>query len=183
MARAGLTPESVLGTAIDVIDDEGPHALTLAAVAKRVGVATPSLYKHVGGLPELRLLVGIRVLEQLTDRVTTAVIGHSGAEALRAFMLAYRHYVIEHPHRYAAMPQHVIDNADWQAASERLLGVLYALARGSGVTGADAVHLIRGVRATAHGFATLQAAGAFQLGEDVDESYGGLVDLLATRLP
>jgi AcrR family transcriptional regulator len=46
MPRVGLTHERVVAEAAVVADEVGLESLTLAAVAKRVGVAIPSLYKH-----------------------------------------------------------------------------------------------------------------------------------------
>src|SRR5690242_18279625 len=104
MPRAGLSPQAVVDLAISVIDEHGPHALTLAAVAHRAGVATPSLYRHVDGLDQLRTLVGVRILEELTERFTAAALGRSHDESVSALMRAYRDYVREHPARYLAMP-------------------------------------------------------------------------------
>lgn len=105
MPRAGLSPDAVVDLAVDHVDDHGPAALTLAAVAARAGVATPSLYKHVGSLAELRSLVSLRGWQELTERIADAVIGRSGEEALRGLLPAYRSYVVQHPNRYRAMHQ------------------------------------------------------------------------------
>lgn len=183
MARAGLSREAVVDAAVAHIDAEGPQALTLAAIAAKTGVATPSLYKHVKGLPELRRLVGVRVMNELADRTTAAVIGHSGAKAVRAFMLAYRKYALDHPHRYAAMPQSPDPDPELVAAGHRLLDILFAVLAGCGVTGTPAVDLVRGIRAAGHGFAVLQSGGAFQQNEDVDDSYLALIDRFTVSLP
>ncbi|GAA4904229.1 TetR/AcrR family transcriptional regulator [Stackebrandtia albiflava] len=156
--------------------------MTLAAVAKLATVATPSLYKHVAGLPELRTLVGVRVMDELTERVTAAVLGHGGVAGLERFMRAYRSYVADHPRRYAAMPQRPSDDPRWAAASDRLVGVLFAQLDGCGLTGSAAVDRARAIRAAVHGFATLEAAGGFQLAEDVDASYRHLTELLTAGL-
>jgi AcrR family transcriptional regulator len=60
--RAGLTTEAVVTLALEVVDESGPEALTLAKVAERAGVAAPSLYKHVKGLADLRRLIDLRVV-------------------------------------------------------------------------------------------------------------------------
>ncbi|MFD0774950.1 TetR family transcriptional regulator [Streptomonospora algeriensis] len=52
--RAGLTPAAVTEEAARLCDEEGFDQLSLSAVAKRCGVAVPSLYKHVGGRAALR---------------------------------------------------------------------------------------------------------------------------------
>src|SRR5690349_5761165 len=104
MPRAGLSSAVVVDTAIEVLDQHGPAGLTLAAVASRAEVAAPSLYKHVASLAELRRLIGQRVLEELTDRFSAAVMGLSGDAAVAALMRAHRAYAVDHPHRYSAMP-------------------------------------------------------------------------------
>ncbi|MEV1143797.1 TetR family transcriptional regulator, partial [Micromonospora sp. NPDC049799] len=53
MPRAGLTPQTVVRAAADLADEVGLDRLTLAAVAARLGVALPSLYKHVRGADAL----------------------------------------------------------------------------------------------------------------------------------
>ncbi|MCZ7414517.1 TetR/AcrR family transcriptional regulator [Streptomyces sp. WMMC897] len=181
MPRAGLTPDAVVEHAVRLIDDSGPAALTLGAVAQRAGVATPSLYKHVGGLPQLRLLISVRVLDELTERTAAAVLGRSGDEALTAFLRAYRAYVRGHPNRYTALRQQPEPALD--AAAGRLLDVLLAVLRGRGLHGSEAVHAARCLRSAAHGFAVLEAAGGFGLPEDLDTSYAVLVGTLTAGLP
>src|SRR5258708_40077532 len=97
MPRAGLNRAAVADAALEIVDADGPAALTLAAVAARTGVATPSLYKHVGSLAELRSLVAVRILDELTAQATAAVLGRSGDEAREALMRAYHGYAARHP--------------------------------------------------------------------------------------
>lgn len=182
MPRAGLSTEAVVDAAVAVLDDGGPDALSLAAVAARTGVAAPSLYKHVDGLGELRRRLAVRSMNELADRLTAAVLGRSRDDALRAAMTAYRGYALEHPNRYAALPQYPVPDPDLAAAGDRVVGVILAVLRGYGLDGSDAIHVARSVRAAAHGFAALQAAGGFQLAEDPDTSYQRLVDLIVAGL-
>lgn len=182
MPRAGLSTDAVVDAAIAVLEDGGPEALTLAAVASRTGVATPSLYKHVSSLGELRRLVAVRSMNELADRVAEAALGRSRDDALRAAMIAYRRYALEHPNRYAALPQHPVPDPELAAAGDRVLQVILAVLRGYGLEGSAAIHAARSVRAAAHGFAALQTAGGFQLAEDPDTSYERLIDLLAVGL-
>ena len=64
--RAGLSADRVTALALEIVDRDGPDALTLARVAESAGVATPSLYKHIGGLADLRDRVSVRVVAELT---------------------------------------------------------------------------------------------------------------------
>ena len=66
MPRAGLTRERIIGEAAIVADEVGLDRLTLAAVAQRCGVSLPGLYKHVGGLEEVRRGISILGVGELT---------------------------------------------------------------------------------------------------------------------
>ncbi|HJY03666.1 MAG TPA: TetR family transcriptional regulator, partial [Streptosporangiaceae bacterium] len=50
MPRAGLTEARVVDEAEQMADEVGLSGLTLAALADRLGVRYPSLYKHVDGM-------------------------------------------------------------------------------------------------------------------------------------
>jgi AcrR family transcriptional regulator len=182
MPRAGLSPDAVVNAAIGLLDTAGPEGVTLAAVAAVTGVATPSLYKHIDSLDSLRRLIAVRSMNDLADRLTTAVLGRSQDDALRALMIAYRDYALAYPNRYAALPQQPDPDPDLAAAGTRIVEVILAVLRGYGIEGPDAIHATRAVRAAAHGFASLQAAGAFQLAEDLDTSYDRLIGMLITGL-
>jgi AcrR family transcriptional regulator len=180
VARASLSTDAVVDIALRILDEEGVPALTLSAVAGRAGVATPSLYKHVRNLADLRELVSIRILNELADRGTTAVLGRSGDEALREFMLAWRDYVIRHPGRYAFLiqtPEPALDDA-----ADRLLGILFAVLRSYGLRDSEAIHAARALRSAVHGFTSLEAAGGFGLPEKLDDSYEFLIRMVIAGL-
>jgi AcrR family transcriptional regulator len=181
--RAGLSTTAVVDAALAIIDEHGADALTLAAVAQHTGVAPPSLYKHVGGLAELRTLVGARVLEEMTDRFTRAALGRSGDEAVEVLMHAYRAYVTEHPARYATAPADALHDPRTAEAGRRLLEVFLAVLRSYGLTDSAAIHTTRCLRAVVHGFASIEASGGFGLPEDLDESYAQLVRMTIASLP
>lgn len=183
MPRAGLSPDAVVDAAVAVVDEIGPDALTLAAVANRAGVATPSLYKHVRNLAEVRQLVTVRVMEELTDRLREAALGRSRDDAVHALMRAYRAYVVAHPARYAAMDQQAGPEPRVAAAADRLLGIILAVLRGYGLEGPGLVHAARCLRSSVHGFAVLEAAGGFGLPEDLEESYELLITMVTGGLP
>ncbi|MEV7781521.1 TetR-like C-terminal domain-containing protein [Kitasatospora sp. NPDC088351] len=183
MPRVGLTPDQVVGHALALIDEQGPEALTLAAVAGRAGVATPSLYKHVsGGLAELRRLVAVRVTEELADRLAEAALGRGGGDAVAAVLRAYHAYATEHPHRYNALPQAPRPDDDLTRAAGRLVGVIVAVLREYGLDGPEAIHAARTVRSVAHGFASLSIGGGFQLAEDLSVTQDRLIAVLTSGL-
>ncbi|MET9226482.1 WHG domain-containing protein [Lentzea sp. NPDC003310] len=180
--RPRLTTAKVVDAALELLDEQGADALTLAAVAARTGVATPSLYKHVASLGELRAHVGVRVLEDMTERFTATVLGRSGDEAVAALLHAYRAYVREHPHRYAAAPMDPLHDELQQAAGQKLMEVLFATLRGYGLEGSAAVHATRRLRVIAHGFASIESSGGFGLPEGLDDTYDQLVRMFLDDL-
>ncbi|WP_433085623.1 TetR/AcrR family transcriptional regulator [Dactylosporangium sp. CA-052675] len=176
MPRAGLSPAAVVEAALRVVDAGGPEALTLAAVAGECGVATPSLYKHVAGLPELRALLAVRIIDEFTAEATAAILGRSGDAALEALAFAYRDYVTRCPHRYAFMPQRIDPDPGVTAAADRFLAVVFAVFKGYDLSDDQVVHATRVLRAALHGFAVLRTG--FQMGQDVEVTYRVLVQTL-----
>ncbi|MFI7104934.1 TetR/AcrR family transcriptional regulator [Nonomuraea sp. NPDC050227] len=180
MPRAALSRDTVVDLAVCLVDENGPEALTLSALAARAGVATPSLYKHVRNLAELRELLSVRITDEITDELAQAVLGRSRDEAVGALMDAWRAYVTRHPHRYAMVIQQ--PHPGMRASGERLMGIMLAALRGYGLEGSDAIHAARCLRATAHGFAVLEASGGFGLPERLDESYDLLKHMVVAGL-
>ncbi|MGK5743022.1 TetR/AcrR family transcriptional regulator [Micromonospora sp. URMC 103] len=181
MPRAGLNEQAVVREAARLVDEVGYQQLTLAALAGRLGVALPSLYKHIRGADALAQKLSALVTAELATELTTAGVGRAGADALRAIADAYRAYARRHPGRYPAT-QRVPDQADPEhvAAGERAVGAIYAVLRGYGLTGDDAVDAARVLRSALHGFVSLEAAGGFGLPRDVDRSYEQLVTAMDT---
>jgi AcrR family transcriptional regulator len=183
MPRVGLSTTAVVDIALTLIDEGGPNALTLAGIAHRAGVATPSLYRHVGGLDELRALVGARILEEMTDRLTSAVLGRSRDDAVAALMRACRAYAQQYPARYLAMPLDPLHDPALLAAGTRQLEVVLAVLRGYRITDSAAIHTIRCLRAAIHGFVSLEAGGGFGLPENLDQTYEQLIKIFIASLP
>lgn len=184
MPRAGLTVATVVAAAAHLADREGFDAVTPAAVARTVGVRTPSLYAHVDGAEDLRVGVQTLALEEMADAVSAAVAGRSGRQALQALADAYRDYARAHPGRYAASRRPVDpDRTETVAAGRRHSALLGAVLAGYGLDGPDAVHAVRLVGSTVHGFVTLEATGGFDHSEPgSDLSWTRVVDALDLAL-
>lgn len=182
MPRAGLSPAVVTDVALALVDADGPAALTLAAVAARVGVATPSLYKHVASLADLRDLLAVRLFDELTATLTSAALGRSGDDAISALAGAYHRYVLAHPHRYALMPQMPDTSPAVAVAGARVVEVFFAALKGFGFDEADQIHATRVLRSSLHGFAVLVSGGGFGMPEDIEVTRERLVATLLTGL-
>ena len=191
MPRVGLTSSIVIREAADLADEIGYDALTLTALASRLNVAVPSLYKHVAGLDDLRRGVALMAVEELGG-VLRAATDEGGAEGehagptgdegrpgrdLRALATAYRRYALDHPGRYAATVRAApAGDRELQAASDATLRTVFELLEASGLRGDDVVHAARSLRAALHGFASLEAAGGFGLPQVVERSFEWMVE-------
>ncbi|MEU7176331.1 TetR-like C-terminal domain-containing protein [Micromonospora tulbaghiae] len=176
MPRAGLTPATVVREAAALADEVGYEKLTLAALAARLGVALPSLYKHVRGVDALHQKLAVLATAEIADVLTAAAAGRAGGDALRAVAAAYRAYARQHPGRYPAA-QRAPDPADPDhlAAGERAVGAVRAILLGYGLDGDAATDAIRMFRAAVHGFVALEAAGGFGLPRDTDRSFDQMI--------
>jgi len=183
MPRAGLSTGSVVDAAVDLVDEQGWAALTLAAVASRTGVAAPSLYKHVRNLEALQQKVSARATAELAQTLTRSVAGRSGEEALRCLADAYHDYALAHPGRYPST-QRVPDPQDpaHVAAGEQAVQAVFAALRGYGLDGEEAIHATRAARSALHGFVSLEIDGGFALPQDVRHSFERLVSMLHVSL-
>ncbi|MEO8108228.1 MAG: WHG domain-containing protein [Actinomycetes bacterium] len=172
MARAGVTPDKVETVAAAVVDEQGWDALTLAAVAGRLGVSVPSLYKHVDGMAGVRRALTLRAVSELGDQLVDAAVGRAGPDALGPVALAYRDFARQHPGLYAAtVVAPALGDVEHHAASNRILMPVLAMIAGYGVPGDQAIDAARALRATLHGFVSLELAGGFGLPVDVDASF------------
>ena len=183
MPRAGLSRDVVVRAAAELVDEQGYDQLTLAALAQRVGVAAPSLYKHVDSIDDLQRGLAALALRELGEAMGTAAVGRAHGDALRGIAHAYRAYAIAHPGRYpATLRAPDPGDAEYVAAAQTVLDVVFAVLAGYGLTGDDAIDATRAVHAAVHGFSSLEAAGSFGMPQSIDRSYDRLIDGLDTAL-
>src|SRR5271154_1834856 len=100
--RVGIDKDAVVRAAAKIADDDGWDALTLARVAKKLRIRSPSLYNHVGGLEGLRRELKLLALRDLNAALSRATIGKSRDDAVRGLANAYRAFVKRRPGTYAA---------------------------------------------------------------------------------
>lgn len=184
MPRAGLTPASVTEAGAALADEIGFDQLSMGALAERLGVKAPSLYKHVTSQAELAHRIGILATIELGEAIRDAIQGLAGGDALAAGAQAMRTYVKQHPGRYAAGNAARPTGPDdpLSAATERVLASWAAMLHGYRIDPGQEIHALRMLRSALHGFATLEAAGGFQIGTDVDDSFTWIIDFIDHRL-
>jgi len=102
---ARLRDEIVAGAA-EVLDETGDESsVTLRAVARRVGIAPPSIYRHFADQPSIMLAVVQRAFGELEAelRAELEAAGADPRARLFALCLGYLTYARTHPGRYRTM--------------------------------------------------------------------------------
>ena len=180
MPRAGLDPAIVVASAADLADEIGLPNLTMGLLAKRLGVRTPSLYKHIDGQADLNRRVAVLAMTDVGDALRDALQGRAGRDALSAAAHTIRTFAIEHPGRYAATTGANSTDPDdpYVVAGARVVESLSAVLTSYRIEPEDRIPALRMLRSLLHGFSLIEAAGGFQFDADIDESFEWLIDFV-----
>ncbi|HEU4895603.1 MAG TPA: WHG domain-containing protein [Acidimicrobiia bacterium] len=179
-SRTSLT--EIVAAGLAIVEAEGVEGLTMQKVSVAVGVQAPSLYKRVAGRGALLRLIAETVLEELGESLGAVVTGSDPRADLEALANAFRDFARGQPGAYrllfAPLPEGSAPGQEsFVAASLPVLRTAEAL------VGPDrALDAARLVTAWAHGFLTMELAGAFRMSGDLDEAFRYGVDRLTAAL-
>jgi AcrR family transcriptional regulator len=168
-AHAQTSTIAIVAAGRRLLEDRGTDALTMRDVADAVGVRTPSLYKRVRSRSDLLRLILENVTDELTAATDAAVNSGDPTADLRALIAAYRTFAHANPVAYALMnaPQAVSGaTARSERSSTTLLRLVTELAGPR-----HALPAARMIVAWASGFITMELAGAFRLGGDIEQAW------------
>ena len=181
--RTGISKSDVVRAAAQIADAKGWDALTLADVAAKLRIRSPSLYNHVDGLNALRRELTLLAIRELSANLSRATIGKSRADAVRDLAAAYRAFVKRHPGIYAAtMIAPVRGDREIKRAGDEVVEICLSVLNGYGFGRRDAIYAVRAMRSAVHGFAGLEIAGGFGIPVDVDKSFEWMVTVLLNGL-
>lgn len=181
MARKrGLDHTDVLGAGFTILDRYGADRVTLKAVADLLNVQSPSLYSHVAGLQGLLDDLAIAATEAFGAALRDSAIGVAGDDAVRAFAHAYRRWAAEYPARYD-LTLRSVDRSERRTAGIGAVETMDTILAHYGLGSREARRVGRSLRASLHGFVTLEAADALGRG-DHDASFGAVIELFLDGL-
>jgi len=90
--------------AADVLEETGNEdAITLRGVARQVGIAAPSIYRHFKDVDAIVLAVVADAFAELDAALETAAGSAASVDRLRAVCVAYLDFARDRPHRYRVM--------------------------------------------------------------------------------
>ena len=153
-----------------LLEEEGPEALTMRRLAERVGIRAPSLYKHLPDKAALEAAIiatgfeeAAAAFEQAVDKAGEGP-GEGAGGALVALAAAYRRFALEHPHLYRLMTNGPLPRAHLPPGLEgRTAAPLLRVA------GSEA--RARAVWAFAHGMVMLELDQRFPPDADLDAAW------------
>ncbi len=170
------TPErtsrgEIVAAGRDILELEGPSGFTMQAVADAVGVRAPSLYKRVRDRDALLDLVVAATMDDLAVRL------EASDRTITGLARAYREFAHRRPEGFRLV---LSFRADPEALARLSAPVLAATEQ---VVGSDeALDAARLVTAWVVGFISMELAGAFRLGGDLDQAFEFALVRLRTAL-
>ena len=174
---AGVNLEIILQVAAEIVDIEGLNEVTLAAIAKKLQIRTPSLYNHIDGLQQLRKKLSIYSMEKLYGDLIQSTIGIAGDEAVRSLSKTYITFARSHPGLYdSTFPLADSNDIEVQESSSKIVDLVVRILNAYDLEMESALHVTRGLRSILHGFSSLEQKGGFGLPLDIDTSFKLLID-------
>ncbi len=154
----------------ELLESQGPQAVTMRGIAARLGIRAPSLYKHYPDKRALEAAIIAGALRDFGDAMEAALAGE--ANPVRALAAAYRAWALGHPHLYRLMnhgplPRDLLPPGLEEAVARPLLTVFGSVAR------------TRAAWALAHGLVSLELAGRFPPAADVDAAWEEAIQILS----
>lgn len=170
-ARARTSNTEIVAAGRALLESGGLGAVTMQAVAARVGVRAPSLYKRFPSRGALIAAIATATLEELGEQLAPLSREPDAAAGLRKLALTYRAFAWANPRAFELLSMNL--PIDWRASVEdtaRATSTVLTLAERL-VGQEQALEAARLITAFANGFIAMELAGAFRLGGDVGESY------------
>jgi AcrR family transcriptional regulator len=178
-APARTSTDAIVVAARRILESGGLDSVTMRSVAEAVGVKGPSLYKRLPDRAALLRAISESVVDDLSRTLFRATETGDPRSDLRAAAAAYRAFVRANPNGYRLLFTDVTD-ADPERSSLAALGEPVVEAMTGLVGQSDALEAARTFVAWAHGFVSMELAGGFRLGGDLDAAYAyGVESILA----
>ena len=172
--------EKIIVVAREILESRGYAGLTMQAVAERVGVRAPSLYKRVRNRNDLVRIVTEATIQDLAGQLHAVPVTADSRRDFTELARTFRAFAHARPTAYRLIlgwgPVTVSPDLDLLAhVSAPLLRVAADLAGPE-----HALDAARTLTAWTTGFITMELAGAFNLGGDVEGAFNYGITHLAS---
>lgn len=163
--------DQIIAVGRELLEEGSADAVTMNAVAQRVGVQAPSLYKHVRNRRDLLAEVVAATMDDLIERVEVVRDDQDPRGSIREGMRALRRFAHERPNGFALIFGSIpsAPRPSGEALTRSLAPMMDAMAV---LLGPE--HALDGARfmtAWANGFITMELSGFMQLGGDIGAAW------------
>jgi AcrR family transcriptional regulator len=156
--------DQIVDVARQLLEEHGSDGVTMRAIAERLEIRAPSLYKHITDKHEVEVALIAQGFIEQAQAFTTA-IGELPDDPVAAIGGSYRRWAMANPHLYALMTTNPLPRDDLP----------------EGIENAAAAPLLRAVNgdpdqaralwAFAHGMVSLELAERFPPGANLDAAW------------
>ncbi|MEV6599930.1 WHG domain-containing protein [Actinoplanes sp. NPDC051346] len=155
----------------DILESAGLARLTMQAVADQVGVRPPSLYKRVRNRDDLVGLITEATIRDLGDQLATVGTSADPRRDLAEVARTLRAFAHARPAGYQLIfaPGPGVARPSAESLTQAVAPVLRLAATLAGEE--HQLEAARTITAWANGFISMELAGAFNLGGDIDQAY------------
>ncbi|MGW9207575.1 TetR/AcrR family transcriptional regulator [Embleya sp. NPDC055664] len=168
----GGRAREIVAAARELLEGEGPEAVSMRRIAERIGIKAPSLYKHFADKSAVESALIAQAMAELAETLEAAeaasdgsAAGGSRLERITALTGAYRAYALAHPDLYRLMSGQPLDRAALPSGLEERAAAPLMRAVGGDHDAA------RAVWGFAHGMVSLELAGRFPPGADLSGAW------------
>jgi len=170
-APSRTSHDAIVAAARQILEEDGFDAVAMSRVAERVGIRGPSLYKHVRDRSALIRAIAEGVTADLAATLSAADATGDPRADLTAVAHAYRTFVRANPNGYGLLFANLAPDLQPDPAHLAQLALPLIEAMGTLVGSEDALSAARTMVSWAHGFVSMELAGALRLGGDLDVAY------------
>jgi len=155
--------EQIVDVARQLLEAEVPEGVTMRAIAERLEIRAPSLYKHIADKHELEVALIARGFAEQAVAFNAAVANSS--DPVAAIADTYRAWAMANPHLYALMtstplPRDELPEGLEDAAAAPVISAVHGDANRA-----------RALWAFAHGMVSLELAQRFPPGADLERAW------------
>jgi AcrR family transcriptional regulator len=168
--RLSARAREIVTAARELLEQEGPGALSMRRVAQSVGIRAPSIYKHLPDKDALEAAIISTGFEEQAALFETAI--ENSDDPLGALAGAYRDFARHHPHLYRLMTERALNRELLVPGSEERAALPLYQATG------ENLDLARAAWAFAHGMTILELNHRFPPDADLDAAWRQGIDAL-----
>ena len=182
-ARLGISKADVIDTAFELLEEtQNVQAVTMTAVAARLGIRVQSLYAHVDGAKGLEREIALRSLQKLAQRLSQAAMGVAGIDAVRSVLHAQFDFALTHPAEFSASIYPPGTDAQILEAIADVNYPMHKILHDAGIDELVIIHWGRLVLSAISGYSALRQNGQLTLPISTKDSMDYIINVLVADM-